>query len=286
MRTLIPLLAILLFACNDHRTERDHAIRQRDSLERLLTQRDSSINNFLASYTDIQENLDSITLKGNIISKDLSNQVEFKKRSKEQIINDIRAINQLMDRNREKIEELNKKLKSSAFSNMKLQKMIASLNEQIQLKDQQMLVLNDQLNALNSDIIKLQTSLETINLVNDEQSQVINRQTEELHTAYYVVGRAKELQDKKVIDKTGGLLGLGKTSRLHSTVNDTNFIKIDYTQVTSIPLDSRSVELVTSHPSSSYSFEKDTKTDLITQLHITDPEKFWSESKYLVVIVK
>ncbi|MGZ4038226.1 MAG: hypothetical protein ACXVPQ_10395, partial [Bacteroidia bacterium] len=86
----------------------------------------------------------------------------------------------------------------------------------------------------------------------------------------------------KIIDKTGGLLGIGKTSRLNSEIDPGNFTKIDYTKVQSIPINSRKAKLVTTHPSDSYTWNKE--NDQITALTITQPEKFWSASKYLVVV--
>ncbi|MEZ4825231.1 MAG: hypothetical protein R3C61_02895 [Bacteroidia bacterium] len=60
------------------------------------------------------------------------------------------------------------------------------------------------------------------------------------------------------------------------------FTAIDITKVSSIPFDSKKAELLTSHPSDSYVFNQENKK--ITSLEITNPEKFWKASKYLVVV--
>jgi hypothetical protein len=105
-----------------------------------------------------------------------------------------------------------------------------------------------------------------------------------MHTAYYIVGRTKELKESKLIDRKGGLLGLGKTSRLSANVDNTKFTRIDYTQVSNIPVNSTKVKVITSHPSDSYKLEKDAKNkSLVKNLVITNPEKFWATSKYLVI---
>jgi len=67
-------------------------------------------------------------------------------------------------------------------------------------------------------------------------------------------------------------------------IKNDNFTKIDYTQISTIPVNSKKVELVTTHPDGSYKIEKN--NDLVSDILITDPEKFWSASKYLVVLTK
>ena len=42
--------------------------------------------------------------------------------------------------------------------------------------------------------------------------------------------------------------------------------------------------MLTSHPASSYTLQRDANKQYV--LRITDPQQFWSTSKYLVVLVK
>ena len=45
------------------------------------------------------------------------------------------------------------------------------------------------------------------------------------------------------------------------------------------------MKIITSHPSESYTLEKDAaKKDKVKNIVITNPDKFWSASKYLVVV--
>ena len=105
-----------------------------------------------------------------------------------------------------------------------------------------------------------------------------------LHTAYFVVGKSNDLQDAKIIDRKGGLLGIGRTSKLSQDFDNSKFTRIDYTVTNNIAINS-DMKIVTSHPTNSYTLEKDTKdNDLVKNIVITNPELFWSASKYLVVI--
>jgi P pilus assembly chaperone PapD len=51
-----------------------------------------------------------------------------------------------------------------------------------------------------------------------------------------------------------------------------------------IKLYSRDAELLTAHPASSYTLQRDANKQYV--LRITNPEQFWSTSKYLVILVK
>ena len=68
---------------------------------------------------------------------------------------------------------------------------------------------------------------------------------------------------------------------LQGVVNDADFTKADLRNVSSIPLNVKKATLMTSHPEGSYTFVKEGK--VITELSITNPEEFWSVSKYLVI---
>jgi galactitol-specific phosphotransferase system IIB component len=97
------------------------------------------------------------------------------------------------------------------------------------------------------------------------------------------VGTYKQLKTKNVVEKEGGIAGLGSSEKLKSDFNQEYFTKVDITKVQNIPLHTKKAELITAHPIGSYEFEKNDKK-VITNLIITDPEKFWEASKYLIVM--
>ena len=71
---------------------------------------------------------------------------------------------------------------------------------------------------------------------------------------------------------------------LKSNFNKDYFTKIDIRQWKEIKLYSRKAEMKTPHPAGSYSLDRDANDQYV--LHILDPQKFWSTSKYLVILVK
>lgn len=189
-----------------------------------------------------------------------------------------------MDENRKKITELNRKLKNSAGKNANLEKTIATLSDQLNQKNMELEYLNAQLNSLNAQVVQLESNVSILNAENNQQSKVIENETAALRSAYYVIGNSKELRDANIIDREGGLLGIGKTSKLRADFDNTMFTHIDYTQSTTIGVNSK-MKIITSHPTDSYSLVREGKDkDVVTNISISNPEKFWSASKYLVVI--
>lgn len=270
---------MMMTACKDPKQD-EAVIRQRDSLMAVIDERETSVNDFVSSFNDVERNLDSVTRRQNIILNS-ANRSDLKADQKARINEEIRAINELMDANTKKLKDLNRRLNRADKKNAHLQKTIETLTSQLNQKYQELADLNDKLNALNAQVAQLQTQIDTLNMQNTANVQTIAEKTNELHTAYYIVGHSKDLEKAKLIDKHGGLLGMGKTAKLSDNLDNSMFTKIDYTQTTTIPINSKSMKMVTSHPNDSYTIDKTDKT--INSITITNPDRFWSASKYLVI---
>jgi hypothetical protein len=91
----------------------------------------------------------------------------------------------------------------------------------------------------------------------------------------------KELKDKGLIDKKGGLLGIGRTAELNPDISTSSFTKANMTMLQALALNGKFAKMITQHPDKSYKI-----TGNADSLLITDASSFWSESKYLVISVK
>ena len=282
----IPILAtVLIFsACNQEleREQKKHAYTM-DSISMEASTKDSTINDLLFTFNEIKQNLDSVAQMQSIISTEVETQGgKFVTNTKNRINSQIASINELLEENKKKIAQLNRKLKNNSSKINEFQKMITSLNDEIVVKNTELQTLNERLNSASTQMAQLQTSIDTLSSTTTSQSQTIASQTESIHTAYYVVGKSKEMEKKKIIDKTGGILGMGKTPKLNADVDNSNFTRIDYTKIVSIPINSKKAKIITAHPSDSYLLEKE--NDEFTNLRIIQPDRFWSSSKYLAVL--
>jgi hypothetical protein len=273
----------MLFGCKDKQAEMQQAsqlksVREHDSLLGLKSQeQDSTITAYIKSFNDIQDNLDSIKNKAHIMTVNSSGSEGVDKKAA--IISDMKFISTLMMKNRAELADMKKKLGASGVKNAELEKMIAHLTEELTEKDADIEALQSQLaetNAnLKSEISKFNDSMGVIN----HQHQVIAEQ----NTVYYAIGTTKELKNMGVIMKEGGVLGIGGTETLKPNTNPADFISADMYSVHALPLFSKLDKIITTHPNNSYTISGDKKADSII---ITDQKLFWSESKYLVIVVK
>ncbi len=259
-----------------------------DSLMAVVAERDSSLIHYIDTFNEIESNLDSVAVRQQIISMNTDkSHGELKGSKKEHINAEIAAINDLMDRNRKEMEGLTKKLQNSKYNNAALQKTIKTLNIQISQKDYELCELNLKLDELNTKVTKLNTTIDSLGEQNHLKAIVIDYQTKDLHTAFYIVGEKKDLLEEKIIDRKGGVLGLGRTSELSQNFDDSKFTKIEFTETSTIPINGEDIKVITNHPSDSYKLDKDEKEKgRVKNLVITNPVKFWSSSKYLVVVKK
>ena len=161
--------------------------------------------------------------------------------------------------------------------------MIVTLNQQITDKNTEIQTLNFELKDLNFEIKDLTDELIDMQSNNENQTQVIEKQTNELQTAYYVVGTQKELKEHKIITKEGGFIGLGKNTKLDDNFDKEYFTEISTVSFNKISIFSKKANLITTHPSGSYEWDGTDKK--VNNLIIKDSKAFWSVSKYLVVEV-
>jgi TolA-binding protein len=253
----------------------DPVQQENAKLKSDLQAQTAAVDSFMSAFNEIQDNLNTIKEKEKIVS---NTSKEANVKSKEDQINeDISAIYELMEKNRQKVASLSSKLKKANVKIEELNKMIENLTAQLTAKDAEITELKAQLERMNIEINEMQLASQ----VKDEE---ITQKTSKLNTAYYAYGTAKELKRQGVITKEGGFIGLGKSESMMKDFNKNYFTKIDITQTTSIPLAAKKAKLLTSHPSGSYKF--DGPEGKVEKLTITNPDEFWSTSKYLVVIIE
>lgn len=112
--------------------------------------------------------------------------------------------------------------------------------------------------------------------------------TEELNTAYVIVGTIDELSEKGIIEKKGKVLFVGGSWQPVATLSDSSallshFKKINITKDLAIPLPFQSYKLISSHNSTYLQQVVGEKGVSPFALKISKPEKFWAQSKFLII---
>ncbi len=284
MRNFIYLLVFSLFllACNTNGKGSNTKGKERIAeLENELSQikldnesKDKMIKESLSFFNEVQSNLETIQLKKDEIRLK-SESPELTEDDKVYIIEQIKHINFLREENGKKINQLNNALKASNVKIIELENLIERLMKEIEIKDQQIEILQAELENINKEYSKLFDAY-------IEQTLIVGELTDQINTGFYTYGTQKELTENKVIEKRDGFVGIGKKTELVDNFNEEYFIKIDILKKKEVYVEGTKVKLVTDHPSSSYEISKDEKN---AKIIIKNPKEFWKVSKYLVVIV-
>ena len=269
-----------LVACNEGMKGGADGDRERDSLRNIIDQKDNEINDLMGSFNEIQRGFDLINEaegRVNMLKENAENNS-----SRDNIRENMEFIQETMEENRRKIEELENKLNSSTINSSKLKETISNLTLQLNEKSAELETLRAQLAEKDLMIAELGSTVNTLKDENaqvkqqkDEVEQIAKSQDTQLNTAWYVFGTSKELKEQGILNKGDVLQG---------DYNKNYFTKIDIRKVNVISLESKSATILTNHPAGSYTLLKDSKGEYT--LRITDAPKFWSVSKYLVVKVK
>lgn len=252
---------------------------QRDSLQRIIDQKDSEINDMLSTLNEIEEGFRMINAAEGKVA--LIKDGESTNKA-ERIRENIKSISQLMQHNRDLIAKLSQQMRESSVRSEQLKTTIENMIAEMEQKDKQLQQLQAELEQKDIHIAELDKAVndlsQDVSSLKDEsytKSQTISTQDKQLNTAWYVFGTKKELEEQNIYQKG---------SVLRANFNKNYFTKIDIRVDKEIKLYSKSAQLLTSHPASSYTLTADVNKQYI--LRITDPQAFWSTSKYLVVLVK
>lgn len=254
-------------------------IQQRDSLNRIIAQKDNEINDMMSTMNDIVEGFQAINQAEDRLTIARSGEGAT---SSERIRESMQFIQQTMQQNRELINKLRNQLRQSSVNADQLRRTLDNLSRQMEEKDAQLKQLQADLQAkdiqieeLNEQVTDLNTNVTVLKEESSQKTQTITTQDKQLNTAWFVYGTKRELKEQNIYDD-------GKV--LQSNFNRDYFTKIDIRVDKEIRLYSRSAKLLTSHPASAYTLVQDANKQYT--LRITNPQLFWSTSKYLVILVK
>jgi hypothetical protein len=177
------------------------------------------------------------------------------------------------------------RLFSSSINIAHLEDIINNLTQQITDYEQEIIALKIQLAEKEKE---LQQSKETLIITENELNQTqqnLETAKQEMQTGYLIIDEENNLIRKKIIQKKGGFLGLGKTLALSSNLDTPQFKKIDITKHTiiSIPLDTKEIKIIPDRNEETYEIE--IHKDKITGIYIVDAEEFW-KIRYAAIIVR
>ena len=277
-------LAAALLATGCGNKEKDEQLRQANAIAEAsrqeLADAVSDRDQLLGLVNEISSSMEQIKQLENILTVNGGSETPGQR---EQIRNDIAAIQETLVQRRHQLEDLEKKLSKSNLNTTKLQQTITSLRTQLESQTEEISSLRANLDeartkigALDAQVDSLNTTVTTVTAERDSTDRQNTELTNELNTCYYAIGNKNELKENNIIE-TGFLR---KTKIMEGDFDRAFFTKADKRTLTAIDLNSDKAEVLTKQPESSYRIV-DVNGHKVLQ--ITNPALFWSLSNYLVI---
>lgn len=256
-----------------------------DSLQVALANQDS----LLVILNDITEGMTQIKQMENLLSSGgMGAETPDQRR---QIREDMMQIQQALEQRRKRLEELEKQLAASNQNNVSLQRAIKNLKTQIAQQESTIKTLEGQLADANVQIEGLNQTVTTLGEEKDSLTNAVNAETsaraeaerratelaDQMNTCYFALGTGKELKEHNLM--SSGFLR--KTKVLPQNFDQGYFTKGDKRTLRTINLGSKKAKVMTNQPTDSYEIVEGANGVKI--LKITNPNRFWNQSNFLVV---
>lgn len=278
------LLAFASVSCTDVEKSEQYQslLAERDSLQVVAAAANGDFDAALRTINEIENALESVRAAEGIII------MENQEGNTNKAFDEINAIQQTLQQNREKISNLEKQLSAQGSKSKAMAQMVDRLKEQLDSKDTYINSLKEELqlkdveiDKLNEQVADLNENIETLNTQSAAQQETIMNQDAAMNTVWYCVATAQVLTEKGLLTKGGIFQGKELTD---SAFDNSNFTKVDKRNLSSIPLNTKKANILTKHPAGSYELAVGENGALT--LNIIDKVAFWNQSNYLVISIK
>lgn len=277
-RALIPLSLAALVACGPS----EEVQQKLAELETVSAQKDSlllTVADYGRLVSDISAELAKVEVRGRELAVSTESPLAA---TRDSMIEKIRYLTERVDQSarqlrasRRRIEELTQLSDSLRTT---LETTIANYESVIESQ-------RERIAALTTQVAELETR-------NAELAAEVDTLTTEANTVYYVVGTKDELLQKGLVQKEGGarfLFIFGKRGETLVPARDlepSEFTAIDKREVREIPLPEPDEEytIASRHDLSYLETPPDEKGKIHGSIRIAEPDRFWSTSKFLIIV--
>ena len=235
----------------------------------------------LDAIAEIQDSLNTISVgDANVRMQPTMGATEGGKVNQQEALDRIATMRESIQRNKQRIRQLESSLHKNGIKVAGLQKMVTGLKHSVEEKEAIVAELTTQVESLHTQVTGLQTEVAVTQDTLRERDQTLEERRRELATIYYVIGSKKELANAGVIVAKGGVLGLGKTIQPSGRFSDLTATALDTDQETVVHTPAAKVRVLSPQPASSYELRL---VDGHMELHILNPAEF-RKVKQLVIL--
>jgi predicted nucleic acid-binding Zn-ribbon protein len=227
----------------------------------------------------IQDSLNAITPGGETAQGDVELQAPGTLHDK--VLARISTLKSSIERTKGRIEELDTRLKHSGVRIASLQKMINGLRQSAADKEERIAELSTQVGTLRTTVTGMTYEIQGQQEALAQREQELAEKQRELATIYYAMGTKKELASAGVVEKRGGVLGVGKSLKLSGMFEEAAFVPLNTDQENVIRIPTKKVQVLSAQPPSSYALQTVGKN--MVELRILDRTEF-RKIKHLVIL--
>ncbi|MCE9108122.1 hypothetical protein [Bacteroides pyogenes] len=268
------LVLIGIAACGNGAA--DKLRKQVDSLETINAQNQSILENMTSFVSVLSEGLDTIAKQeGRLFFSNKGPEGTLV--DKEQLKKNLDSFANTLMEQREKIQRMGALLEAKGMDMKKLETLVDYLNRQIDEKDKMITNLKNELDHKNVNIAQLRDKLTSMGQDNQALSQKLQEQEKLMSSAK--IGKGFIVMGSKKILKESGILKKSKVN--YDDLPHELFTEVDTHTFGGMEIPAGKPKVLSTMPSSSYEIVRKGKE--ASEIHILDPEAFWSNTKYLII---
>lgn len=293
MRKLLYVLLMLavivpaMMSCSgEGDTSREDELRsERDSLLALATSNQRDLERMTMFFNEVSACIDSITEQESILVNQVDPETN-RRYSRREVARRLSQLEEIISGQRNRIDSLMNTLNDRVDTTRTrgLRSTIQYLTSQLEAKEAQIARLQEQIRGhrqnidmLQGQVQELTGEVEDLNTRNNELEQAVTAQTEIINEGYVLIADKERLRDLGIIEGGGFLrrtrVNLNRVSREMCS-------RVNMAQMTSMPIPSTKVKVLSPVPEGSYSISKSNGSSTLT---INNPTAFWSLSNVLVI---
>jgi DNA repair exonuclease SbcCD ATPase subunit len=284
--TLIILVALMMgFSTGCNKEELEQLRQDKQELNQQIEEKNATIEQLEQVNNRMQKNLQLIIDRRGIDS------TVYKSLQGDQLSDRLQGLSKSLQTQKSEVNALRNQLRGARYQAGQYKDQVEKLEEELKMKE-------DTLQSIQKDMMdkarridemmakaeKQDATIDSLKKKNKNYLETLQEKTRVVNTAYVVSGDEKSLEEKGVIQKVGGFLGIfGQTAVVDPEFNEADFTEFHIPQERELTIQAqkRKVEVVTPHPKNSYTLNGNGET---TVLEITDTEQFWRATKHLVVV--
>lgn len=283
---LVAITSVVTGGCDNDRAAREDSLRvvqsqQLQLMTQLSAQKDSltkvilDADDFIAKVDGKISSVKGVTGKSRKAQKELESPIQQQIQNRKEMMARVDALVKRAKETADQLAAAKEREAELKGENVRLQSENDSLRSQLDENQKMIWQFSETIERQGQAIANLETEIKTVGA--------------RLYTAYYIIGKEKELLGKGVVVREGGanliIKRFGRTLQQARKLDPELFTQIDQreTQVIAVPDSTKRYRLVSRQNLDHADVQERDGTTFRGNLKITDINGFWGPTRYLIL---